>query len=100
MLDPGLERLGDPKYSFSPVGPDSLWNPLVWVFGISRLVAMFVYPFVAVTLTLGIVSLIRTWRIGDRKTFARLVVSTGLWLVPAVLAQTPYGMDLHRWLLD
>lgn len=100
VLDPGLERLGDPKDSLPPAGPDSLWNPLVWVFEISRVVAMFVYPVAFVALVLGVPSLVRTWRIGDRQGFGWLVIGTGMWLALAVLALTPYGTQLHGWLLD
>jgi hypothetical protein len=100
VLDPGLDRLGDPKDSLPPAGPDSAWNPLLWVFGLSRAVAMFIYPVAFVALVLGVASLVRTWRIGDRKGFGRLVIGTGVWLVLALLALTPYGTQLHRWLLD
>ncbi|MFG3602473.1 hypothetical protein [Micromonospora chersina] len=100
VLDPGLERLGDPKDSLPPAGPDSLWNPLVWVFEISRVVAMVVYPVAFVALVLGVPSLVRTWRIGDRKGFGWLVIGTGMWFALAVLALTPYGTQLHGWLLD
>jgi hypothetical protein len=100
VLDPRLERLGDPKDSLPPVGPDSVWNPLAWVFGISRAVAMFVYPLAFLTLILGVASLIRTWQTGDRKGFGWLVISTGVWVGLAALALTPYGTQLHRWLLD
>ncbi len=100
VLDPGVERLGDPKDSLPPVGPYSVWNPLVWVFGLGRVLAMFVYPLAFVTLTLGAVALLQTWRVRDRKAFGRLVVSTGVWCALAVLALTPYGTQLHAWLLD
>ncbi|WP_320066817.1 hypothetical protein [Micromonospora sp. RTGN7] len=100
VLDPGLERLGDPKDSLPPAGPDSLWNPLLWVFEISRVAAMYVYPLVIAALVVGVPSLIRTWRIGDRRTFARLAVHTGSWLALGALALSPYGTQLHHWLLD
>ncbi|WP_262285408.1 hypothetical protein [Micromonospora sp. MA102] len=100
VLDPRLERLGDPKDSLPPAGPDSVWNPLVWVFGVSRVVAMFVYPLASVTVVLGVAALICTWRTDDRKVFGRLIVSTGVWCALAALALTPYGTQLHRWLLD
>ncbi|MFU8872780.1 hypothetical protein [Micromonospora sp. SL4-19] len=100
VLHPGLDRLGDPKDSLPPAGPDSLWNPLVWVFGISRLVAMFVYPVAFVAVVLGVASLVRTRSTGDRKGFNRLAIGTGMWLALAALALTPYGAQLHSWLLD
>ncbi|MEG3637360.1 hypothetical protein [Micromonospora palythoicola] len=100
LLDPGVARLGDPKDSLPPVGPDSVWNPLLWVFELSRVVAMLVQPLAALALLLGLVSLARTWQVGDRSTFRRLAVGTALWCATAVLALTPYGMRLHHWLLD
>lgn len=100
LLDPGLERLGDPKDSLPPLGPDSAWNPLLWVFELSRVVAMFVWPLATVAVLLGAVALVRTWRVGDRQTFRRLTVGTALWCATAVVALTPYGTQLHRWLLD
>ncbi|MFJ8581101.1 hypothetical protein [Micromonospora sp. NPDC093277] len=100
VLDPGLERLGDPKDSLPPIGPDSAWNPLLWVFELSRASAMFVYPLAFVALVFGLAALVRTWRVGDRKAFKWLVVSTGTWLALTALAVTPYGTQLHVWLLD
>ncbi len=61
---------------------------------------MFVYPLTFVTLVLGVAALIRTGRVGDRKAFGWLVVSTKVWSALAALALTPYGAQLHRWLLD
>ncbi|PWU44388.1 hypothetical protein DLE60_10170 [Micromonospora globispora] len=100
VLDPRLERLGDPKDSLPPAGPDTAWNPLVWVFGICRAVAMFVYPLAFVTLVLGLAALLHAWRTGDRKTFGWLVINTGAWFALAALALSPYGTQLHGWLLD
>ncbi|MBY8874373.1 hypothetical protein K7640_21310 [Micromonospora sp. PLK6-60] len=100
VWDPGLERLGDPKDSLPPVGPDSVWNPLLWVFELGRVVAMFVYPVAFLTVILGAAALARARRVGDRKTFGGLVVGTGAWVALAVLALAPYGTQLHRWLLD
>jgi hypothetical protein len=93
VLDPGLERLGDPKDSLPSA-------PLVWVFVIGRLAAMLVYPLAFVALVSGGALLKPTWRTGDRTTFAWLAASTGSWLALGVLALTPYGTALHRWLLD
>ncbi|GIJ09500.1 hypothetical protein ACFFMR_20915 [Micromonospora andamanensis] len=100
LRDPRLERLGDPKDSLPPVGPDSAWNPLLWVFELSRVVAMLVPLVAAVAVLLGLVSLGRTWRVGDRSAFRWLAVGTALWCVTALLALTPYGTQLHHWLLD
>ncbi|MEV4665948.1 hypothetical protein AB0J85_28880 [Micromonospora echinofusca] len=100
VLDPGLDRLGDPKDSLPPVGPDSAWNPLLWIFEFGRVLAIFVYPLASMTVVLGVAALVRTWRVGDRRTFGWLVVSTGVWSALAALALTPYGTELHLWLLD
>ncbi|MEU3454204.1 hypothetical protein ABZ671_11450 [Micromonospora sp. NPDC006766] len=59
--------MSDPKDSLPPVGPDSPWNPLLWLFEIGRVVAMFVYPVAFVVLLLGAVAVLRTRHIGDRK---------------------------------
>ncbi|MEU8264079.1 hypothetical protein AB0C02_26080 [Micromonospora sp. NPDC048999] len=100
VLDPQLERLGDPKDSLPPVGPDSPWNPLLWVFELGRVVAMFVFPLAFAALVLGVVALARTRWIGDRKAFGWLAISTAVWFALAALALTPYGTQLHVWLLD
>ncbi|MFG3603762.1 hypothetical protein [Micromonospora chersina] len=100
VLDPGLERLGDPKDSLPPAGPDSPWNPLLWLFEIGRVVAIFVYPVAFVALLLGAVALVRTRWVGGRKVFRWLAIGTGLWLALTALALTPYGTQLHVWLTD
>ncbi|GIF04134.1 hypothetical protein [Actinoplanes siamensis] len=100
ILHPGLERLGDPKESLPGLGPDSVANPLVWIFGVCRLIAWFVYPLGIAMLLFGVVTLVPSWRRGDRRTFARLAVLTTVWLVLILLAVSPYGQDLMGWLLD
>ncbi|WP_436529882.1 hypothetical protein [Actinoplanes sp. HUAS TT8] len=99
ILHPGLERLGDPKDSMN-LGPDSVWNPLVWIVGICRLIAWFIYPLGIAMLLFGGATLVRAWRLGDRRTFSRLAVLTAIWLILIIVAVTPYGEDLTRWLLD
>jgi Na+/H+-dicarboxylate symporter len=64
------------------------------------MVAMLVYPLAFVTLVLGMAALSRSWRIGDRKAFDWLVISTGARLALAALTLTPYGAQLRGWLLD
>ncbi|WP_030436927.1 hypothetical protein [Actinoplanes subtropicus] len=99
LLRPGLERLGDPKASFPIVGPDSEWNPVVWVFGLSRALGFFVYPLSAAALLLGAAGLLRTRR-RDRALFRRIAAVTAAWLVVGIVAVTPYGAHLLTWLLD
>ncbi|BCY12605.1 hypothetical protein [Actinoplanes sp. L3-i22] len=98
ILHPGLERLGDPKDALP--GPDAVWNPLVWVFGICRLIAWFVSPLGIAMLLIGAATLPHTWRRGDRRAFAGIAVLTAIWLALVLLAASPYGHDLLRWLLD
>ena len=97
---PGLERLGDPKDSMSPIGPDAIGNPLVWIFGLSRLVAFFGRPLALIATVLGIAFLVPVGRAHNRRAVRLLAVSTGAWLAVAVLTFTPYGADLLSWLLD
>ncbi|BCJ40522.1 hypothetical protein GCM10010168_81440 [Actinoplanes ianthinogenes] len=99
ILHPGLERLDDPKASMS-IGPDSLWNPLVWVLGVCRLIAWFLYPLGIAMLIFGLATLVHTVRAGDRRTTARLAVLTAIWLALLLLGATPYGAALANWLLD
>lgn len=100
VFDPRLERLGDPKDSPPVIGPDSVWNPLAWVFGIARIVAFMIYPLAVLMLPLGVLGPLRTRYLGDRKTFHLITVTTTIWLALAVLAVTPYGGHLLTWLLD
>jgi hypothetical protein len=99
ILHPGLERLDDPKVSMD-IGPDSLGNPLVWVFGVCRLVAFFIYPLGFAMLIAGLATLPWARPSADRRTFRRLAVLTAIWLALLLLAVTPYGHDLNVWLLD
>lgn len=100
LLHPGLERLEDPKLSIPPAGPDSVWNPLIWIFGLSRVAAMFVYPLAFVALLLGVAALAGARREGDRWAYRAAVVVTAAWLLVVVVALTPYGGSTHAWLLD
>ena len=95
LLAPGLERLGDPAESLP-----AAWNPILWLMVPGILLAYFIYP-VGVTAVLSGVSLtIYTRSVHDRKVFTGAAVVTTLWLAVTVVAATPYGRDLHRWLLD
>jgi hypothetical protein len=100
FFHPGLERLGDPKDSMIPIGPDSVGNPLVWVFGLSRVAAFFVLPIAAVATVLGVFALIPAWRGRDRRAVRRLGIVTGAWVALGVVFLTPYGMAMLTWLLD
>jgi hypothetical protein len=93
LLAPGLERLGDPKDSL----PDSA---LVWVFAPGIFVSYFIYAFGFAAVFFGLGMLMHTWQIGDRVTFRRLFASTAAWVLLTAAAITPFGTDLHRWLLD
>jgi hypothetical protein len=97
---PGVERLGDPKDSMSPLGPDSTGNPFVWIFGLSRVVAFFGRVLAPVLTLLGLAFLVPAWLARDRRAVRLVAVSTGAWLAFAVLSFTPYGSDLLGWLLD
>jgi hypothetical protein len=96
LLDPRLERLGDPKDSM----PDSVWNPLAWVFGVSRLVAMLVFLAAPAALLLGLLAIARSHWAGDRKVFRWSLALTAAWIVVLIVALTPYGQQMNTWLLD
>jgi hypothetical protein len=100
LLHPGLDRLDDPKVSIPPAGPDAVWNPLVWIFGLSRVTAIFLYPVAFVALLLGVAALAGARRGGDRRAFRAAVAVTAAWLVVVVVALTPYGSSIFVWLLD
>ncbi|WP_127507183.1 hypothetical protein [Actinoplanes solisilvae] len=100
LLHPGLERLGDPKESIPPIGPDALWNPLVWIFGWGRVAAMLVYLVAFVALILGLAAIAGARQEGDRRARRAAIAVTAIWLLVVVTALTPYGGSLHSWLLD
>ncbi|BBH68733.1 hypothetical protein ACTI_54180 [Actinoplanes sp. OR16] len=93
VLAPGLERLGDPKDSLPGSG-------LAWLFVPGLFVAYFIYVIAFVAVFFGLGMMMHTWQIGDRATFRRLVRSTVAWVLLTAVAITPFGTDLHRWLLD
>lgn len=99
LLHPGLGRLDDPKASMD-IGPDSLWNPLVWILGVCRLIAWLVYPIGIAMVLFGLATLVHAVRSGDRRGTARLAVLSAVWLGLLLLAATPYGTALTVWLLD
>lgn len=99
ILHPGLERLGDPKDSMD-LGPDSVWNPLVWLIGICRLIAWFIFPLGIAMVIFGVATLVHAWRTGARRSVTRVAALTTIWLILIIIAATPYGADLTRWLLD
>src|SRR3954454_7636843 len=105
FFHPGVERLGDPKDAMTPIGPDSMGNPLVWIFGLSRILAFFVRPLALALTVLGVAFLAASWRSGNWRTgnwraVRRVAGSTAAWLGVGVLALTPYGASLLSWLLD
>ncbi|GID98569.1 hypothetical protein ACFQFC_12985 [Amorphoplanes digitatis] len=96
LLDPRLERLDDPKVAL----PDSVWNPLSWVFGICRLVAMLVFPVALVGLISGVAAVAHAQRVGDRKVLLGSLAAIAAWVVLLAVTLSPYGRQLHNWLLD
>lgn len=99
LADPGLERLGDPKDSLSP-GGDSVANPLLWILGIARVVAMLVVQAAVLGVLLAGFAIAAGRRDGDRRRITRAVLFIGAWLLLVALAFTGYGGRLHVWLLD
>lgn len=99
LADPGLERLGDPKDSLSP-GADSVANPLVWILGVARVVAMLVVPAAVLGVLLGGFAIAAGRRDGDRRRITRAGLFIGAWLLLVAVAFTGYGGKLHGWLLD
>ncbi|MEV0328182.1 hypothetical protein AB0H63_17295 [Micromonospora echinospora] len=100
LADPSLERYGDPKEWALPLGPEAPWNPLLWIFAISRLVVMLS----GITL-LGLVGVVAgVARLAGRGTgrgrFVALLVGTLLCAAVTVVTLTPYGAQLRTWLLD
>ena len=100
FFHPDVERLGDPKDSMNPIGPDALSNPIVWTFALSRMVAFFVQPLALASTALGIVFLAASWRAGNGRAVRLVIVSTAAWLAVSAFAFTPYSAELLRWLLD
>jgi hypothetical protein len=99
LLDPGLERLDDPKVSMT-AGWDSIWNPLAFVLAIARLTAMLVVPVATIGVLLGGSSLVIAVRARDRRGIGRSLLLIVVWLGLFALAFTPYGGQLHNWLAD
>jgi hypothetical protein len=102
LADPQLERYGDPKDWNPPLGPDSMWNPLVWVIEICRVAVMtgMVVLFGFASAATGLAQLVRHGASLSRGRFAALLVSTVLAASVAVVNLTPYGAQLRHWLLD
>ncbi|SDZ17562.1 hypothetical protein SAMN05444365_106161 [Micromonospora pattaloongensis] len=101
LLDPGLERYGDPKDWIPPLGPASAWNPLTWIFGVARAVALFIAPLAILGGLVGAAGLAQAARVRSRRpTVVRLAVGTVLCFALVAFTLTPYGASLHNWLLD
>jgi hypothetical protein len=99
LLDPGLERLDDPKVSIT-AGWDSIWNPVAFLLAIARLTAMLVVPVATIGVLLGGSSLLVAARERDRRGIGRSLLLIVVWLGLFALAFTPYGGQLHTWLAD
>lgn len=80
LLDPGLDRLGDPKDSL-PSGP------MMWVIGLPAAFVIYVWFLPLIGFVLALFRP-RSWR--------WMLV----WAVLTLLIFSPYGSELHRWLLD
>jgi hypothetical protein len=109
MLDPRLGRFGDPKDLLPLVGPDSPWNPLAWVFGLSYSGSLFITPLAVFAVIAGLAYLsgigLRSYLSvtslrGHGRVFRHLAVGTAICLALAVFTVTPYGWQLQTWLLD
>ncbi|GIE87662.1 hypothetical protein Are01nite_41420 [Actinoplanes regularis] len=100
VVHPFLDRLGDPKDSIPGIGPESLWNPLIWFVGACRLIALLIFPIGFAMLSFGAATLVQAWRRGDRRMSTWLAVLTGIWLALTILATTTHGMHLTGWLAD
>jgi hypothetical protein len=99
LLDPGLERLDDPKVSMT-AGWDSIWNPLAFVLAIARLTAMLVVPVAAVGVLIAGSTLVTAARARDWPGIGRSLLLIVVWVGLFALAFTPYGGQLHTWLAD
>ena len=95
LLAPGLDRLGDPAESLP-----AQWNPILWVMVVGIPLAYFVYPVGVIAVLAGVALLIYAGQDRDWRTVAWTAVVTVSWLVVTVVAATPYGRELHRWILD
>ncbi|GAB3801594.1 hypothetical protein [Micromonospora zhanjiangensis] len=99
LLDPGLERFGDPKDVIA-IGPDTVWNPILWIFGLSRVGAMLITPLAFAAVLLGLPCLADRAVRADRRTWRLLLIGTVICVVLAAVPSTPYGDQLQTWLLD
>ncbi|GIF30025.1 hypothetical protein MB27_07930 [Actinoplanes utahensis] len=95
ILDPTLERFGDPKDSIPPIGPAALWNPLLWIFGIPHSLVVLIPPLPFLGVLLGVLSLAAA---GGRS--VRAALWTAVFVGLTVLTYSSYGDVLHAWLID
>ncbi|OKI64029.1 hypothetical protein [Micromonospora sp. CB01531] len=100
LLSPGLDQFDDPKVYLPPVGPDSLWNPLTWIFSLTHLIAIFIRPLAAVAGLLGLLHLLRAGVRGHRRAAGWLAVGTAVSFALLAISLTPYGSQMQAWLLD
>jgi hypothetical protein len=100
LLDPGVQRFGDPKDWIPPIGPDSVWNPLAWIFGLARTVSFFIGPLALVVGLIGLAYLVRTNPGSQRRSFVWLLLGTMGCVALVVIPLTPYGAQLGTWLVD
>ncbi|MEU4565070.1 hypothetical protein [Micromonospora sp. NPDC023956] len=100
LADPGLARYGDPKEWHPPLGVESPWNPILWIFVVARVLVV-----AHGTTLLGLVGVVvgvarLAGRGVGRGRSAALLVGTLLCAAVTVVMLTPYGAHLRTWLLD
>lgn len=100
LANPGLEQFGDPKDYIPPIGPDSLLNPLSWIFGLARVASFFISPLALTGGVAGSAYLVRIDRLNRPWASTWLLVGTLVCFALVVFALTPYGMALQHWLVD
>ncbi|MFC7550191.1 hypothetical protein [Plantactinospora sp. GCM10030261] len=100
LLDPSLGRYGDPKDHLTPIGPNSLWNPLTWLFGLAHTAALFVVPLAVVAVVAGAAYAFDPALRTDRPALRRLLVGTAIGVALLAVSLSPYGRQLQHWLLD
>lgn len=95
ILDPTLERFGDPKDSLPIIGPAEVWNPLLWILGLPHTFVALIPPLPLLGVLLGVLSLAAA---GMRSVRAALWVAVFVGLT--VLTYSSFGSALHLWLID
>jgi hypothetical protein len=98
LLDPRLERFGDPKDAVAVLG--GAWNPLKWVSQVAVAVSAYIALPALLAGGMGLMYLPRPDVRVHRRTFIVLAIGTALCFLLVALMLTPYGARLQNWLLD